>query len=416
MRAEILSIGTELLLGQITDTNAVFLAQRLAEIGIPLFYEATVGDNPARLAAVLRIALERSDLVICTGGLGPTEDDITAAGIAEAFGAPLEVNETAKATIEAFFAKLNRPLTANQVKQAMLPRGAIMAPNPTGTAPGFILEQHGKIAIAFPGPPNEMHPMWRETVGPYLQARSGQVIFSRTLRFAGIGEGALEMELKDLIAAQQAVTIAPYAKLGEVHIRLTTRAVSEAEALALILPVVAKVRARVGRFLYGIDEETLEEVVGRMLRAAGQTLAVAESCTGGLLGGRLTNIPGSSDYFLGGVISYSNALKEGLLGVPAATLEEHGAVSAETARAMAEGLRRATGASVGVSITGIAGPGGGTPEKPVGLVFIGVAATGAATHAWRYEMWGDRPTVRARAVQQALVLLRDVLGGTEALP
>ena len=316
MRAEILSIGTEILLGQITDTNAVFLAQRLAEIGIPLFFEATVGDNPARLDAVVRLALERSDLILCTGGLGPTEDDITAAGIAGAFGVPLEINEEGKATLEAFFAKLGRPLTANQYKQAMIPQGALLVPNPVGTAPGFILEKDGKIAIAFPGPPHEMHPMWLNTVGPYLQKKSGMVIFSRTLRFAGIGEGALEMELKELIDVQGAVTIAPYAKLGEVHIRLTARAQSNEEAIALIDPVEAQVRARVGRFLYGLDEETLEVVIGRMLREAGHTLAVAESCTGGLLGGRITNVAGSSDYFLGGVISYSNDLKERLLGVP----------------------------------------------------------------------------------------------------
>lgn len=413
MRAEILSIGTELLLGQITDTNAVFMAQRLAELGISLFFEDTVGDNPARLEGVLRLAKERSDLIICTGGLGPTEDDITSAAIANVFDAPLEINDAARATLEAFFAQRGRPMTANQLKQAMIPHGALLVPNPTGTAPGFILVKDGKTVIAFPGPPSEMHPMWRETVGPYLHAHSGETIVSRTLRFCGIGEGALEQLLKDLIDVQTDVTIAPYAKLGEVHIRLTTRAQSEDEAQVRIAPVEAQVRERAGRYLYGSDEETLEEVVGRMLREMGVTLAVAESCTGGLLGGRITNVPGSSDYFLGGVISYSNSVKQRLLGVSEKTLREHGAVSPNTAREMAEGVVKATGANIGVSITGIAGPDGGSEEKPVGLVYLAVAQGDYPARAFPYTFWGDRPSIRGRAVQQALVLLRDILTGTE---
>jgi nicotinamide-nucleotide amidase len=414
MQAEILSIGTELLLGQITDTNAVFLAQRLAELGIPLYFKDTVGDNPGRLESVLRLAMERSDLIICTGGLGPTEDDITSACIAHVFDTPMLVHAGAKATLEEFFKQRGRPITANQLKQATVPEGAILVPNPTGTAPGFILEKDGKTVIAFPGPPNEMHPMWRETVGPYLHQRSGATIFSRTLRFSGIGEGALEMELKGLIQAQREVTIAPYAKVGEAHIRLTTRAATQDEARVRIAPVEAAVRALVGQYVYGIDDETLEVVVGRQLRAQGLTLAVAESCTGGLLGGRITSIAGSSDYFLGGIISYSNAIKEGLLGVPFATLAAHGAVSPQTARAMAAGVLRATGADLGVSITGIAGPDGGTADKPVGLVYIGLAGKKLSPRDCQYNFWGDRPTIRTRAVQEALALLYTVLSETEA--
>ena len=325
MQAEILSIGTELLLGQITDTNAVFLAQRLAGIGIPLFFEDTVGDNPPRLLSVLQLALSRSDVIICTGGLGPTEDDITTAGIAAAFATELVLDEEAKKTLETFFVKLKRPVTVNQYKQATIPRGATIIPNPVGTAPGFILEKDGKIAIALPGPPQEMQPMWKQTVEPYLRQKSGAVIFSRTLRFCGIGEGALEMDLKALIDVQDAVTIAPYAKLGEVHIRVTTRAASQQEAEALIAPIVAQIKQLTGSHLYGIDEETLEEVVGKLLREQELTLAVAESCTGGLLGGRLTNVPGSSSYFFGGVISYSNEVKQRLLRVSAETLGTNGA-------------------------------------------------------------------------------------------
>jgi nicotinamide-nucleotide amidase len=256
--------------------------------------------------------------------------------------------------------------------------------------------------------------MWEGHVAPLLRERSGAVIVSRTLRFCGIGEGALEMEIKDLIDAQTDVTIAPYAKLAEVHIRLTARAADEAAAQARIAPVEAAVRASVGRFIYGVDEETLEEVVGRGLRGRRLTLAVAESCTGGMLGGRITNVAGASDYFLGGVIAYSNALKERLLGVPRETLAAHGAVSEETAVAMAEGLVRATGADLGVSITGIAGPGGGTTEKPVGLVYIGIAGAGQP-RAHRCLFLGDRSTIRLRAAQEALVLLREVLTYTEAL-
>ncbi len=409
MRAEMLSIGTELLLGQIVDTNASYIAQRLAEAGIPLYFKDTVGDNPARLAQTLRLALSRADLLICTGGMGPTEDDITSAGVAEAFGVPLELREEAKATLEAFFLARGRPMTPNQFKQAMYPVGATLIPNPTGTAQGFILERDGKTAIVLPGPPNEVYPMWRETVAEYLRTRSGMTIVSRTLRFCGIGEGALEEELKAIIHAQDNPTVAPYAKLAEVHIRVTARAADEAEAWRLIDPVVARIRERAGQYLYGVDEETLEEVVGRLLRARGLTLAVAESCTGGLLGGRLTNIPGSSDYFLGGIISYSNAVKEAVLGVPAATLAAHGAVSAETAGAMAEGARRVTGADIGVSVTGVAGPGGGTAEKPVGLAYLGLAVADRPTQAVRLTFWGDRPTIRARCVQEALVRLRTLL-------
>lgn len=408
MRAEILSIGTELLLGQITDTNAVYIAQRLAELGIPLFFEDTVGDNHERLAAVLRLALERSDLIICTGGLGPTEDDITAAGIARAFDVPLEMHAQAKADLEAFFRARNRAMTESQYKQAMLPRGATMVPNPNGTAPGFILEKDGKTAIVFPGPPVEMQPMWEQTVGPYLQRRSGEVIHSRTLRFSGIGEAMLEKELADLIAVQTNPTIAPYAKLAECHIRVTAKAPTPAEAEALIAPVEAEIRRRVGKYLYGVDEETLEVIVGRLLRERGLTVAVAESCTAGLLGGRIANVPGSSEYFLGGVISYSNAVKESLLGVSPDTLAAHGAVSEETACAMAAGVVKATGADIGLSITGIAGPEGGTAEKPVGLVYLGIAC-GSEVRAIRTLGWGNRNLVRARAVQEALLLLRNTL-------
>lgn len=414
LRGEILSIGTELLLGQIVDTNAAYLGERLAGLGIACYYRDTVGDNHERLDGVLRLAASRADVIICTGGLGPTGDDITAAAIARVFEVPLEMNEEGKRHIESWFTRFGRPLTEKQYKQAMLPHGSTLVPNPVGTAPGFILGKSGKTVIALPGPPHEMQPMWLDTVEPYLRRLSGEVIFSRTLRFCGIGEAALETELQDLMEHTNP-TVAPYAKLGEVHIRLTAKASSEEEAAKVIDPMEGEIRRRAGRYLYGVDEETLEEVVGKLLRAQGLTLAVAESCTGGLLGGRITNVPGSSEYFLGGVIAYSNGLKESLLGVPAETLRMHGAVSEETARAMAEGIVHATGASLGISITGVAGPGGGTPEKPVGLVYLSIASKKGGVKALKLSMWGDRATVRHRVLQQALVLLRDVLIGAEEL-
>jgi len=414
LRGEILSIGTELLLGQIVDTNASYLAERLAGLGIASYYRDTVGDNNERLDGTLRLAASRTDVIVCTGGLGPTADDITSAAIARVFDAPLEMNEEGKRHIESFFTRFARPLADKQYKQAMLPRGSTIVPNPVGTAPGFILDKGGKTVIALPGPPHEMQPMWRDTVEPYLRRLSGEVIFSRTLRFCGIGEAALETDLQDLMENSNP-TVAPYAKLAEVHIRLTAKAGSEEEALQVIGPVEEEIRRRAGRYLYGVDDETLEVVIGNLLRAQGQTLAVAESCTGGLLGGRITNVPGSSDYFLGGVISYSNNLKESLLDVSAAMLTEHGAVSEETAHAMAEGIVHATGASLGLAITGVAGPGGGTAEKPVGLVYLAIARKKGGVKVLRPTMWGDRATIRNRAVQQALVLLRDVLIGAEAL-
>ncbi len=281
-------------------------------------------------------------------------------------------------------------------------------PNPTGTAPGFILQKDGVTVIAFPGPPAEMHPMWEQTVGPYLAARSGETIHSLTLRFCGIGEAALEQELADLIAAQANPTIAPYAKLAEVHIRVTAKAKTVADAQTLIAPVEAEIRRRTGHYLYGVDDETLELVVGRLLRERGMTLAVAESCTGGLLGGRITAIPGSSDYFLGGVISYSNALKQSLLGVPAGYAGRPW--RGERGDGLCLGCRRATRHRCRSRhrYHRHRRPGGATEEKPVGLVYIG-AAYKDDVKAFRHLLWGNRELIRARAVQQALVLLRDKL-------
>jgi nicotinamide-nucleotide amidase len=417
MKVELLSVGTELLLGQIVDTNAAYLAGKLSELGVNVYHKTTVGDNAQRLAAALLICLGRSDVVLATGGLGPTKDDITAAVVAQVMGVPLTEDEATSEKIRSFAQQrgiklLDRPSTplgAGLLKQAFVPEGAQVVPNPVGTAPGFILTRDSNTVIALPGVSAEMKPMAEQTVLPYLASRAGEeggasVILSRVLRLAGLGESQAEAELADLIERQTNPTIAPYVKSYEVQLRVTASAPNRTEAQALIAPVEAEIRRRLGDHLYGADEETLEAITGGLLRAARLTLAVAESCTGGLIGHRITNVPGSSGYFLAGVTTYSNESKVKLLGVRGETLAAHGAVSPETAGEMAEGVRRATGADVGLSSTGIAGPTGGTPSKPVGLVYLG-RSDGSQTVTEELRLRGDRLMIKERAAQAALFLL-----------
>jgi nicotinamide-nucleotide amidase len=408
MQLELFSVGTELLLGEIVDTNAAYLAQKLSELGVNVYYKTTVGDNPERLAAALRTSLERADGVLATGGLGPTDDDITAAVVAQVMGEPLVADEGATDRIRSVVRQRGIRLLDSLLKQARVPRGAIVVPNPVGTAAGFILSKNGKTVIALPGVPSEMKPMVEQTVLPYLAEKMQQegpaTLVSRVLRFAGIGESQVEADLRDLVTGQSNPTIAPLAKTGEVHLRLTARAATRQMGLELIAPLESEIRRRLGDFIYGADEETLELVVGRLLRQAGQTLAVAESCTGGLIGHRLTNVPGSSDYLVASLVTYSNQSKTSILGVPADVISQHGAASAECAAAMAEGVRRVCDADIGASVTGIAGPTGGTPEKPVGLVYLGLAGReGAVTEERR--LGGDRLMVKERAAHLALYLL-----------
>ena len=406
MRGELISVGTELLLGQIPDTNAQYLAQRLAELGIDLYYQSTVGDNPERLARALRVSLERSDLIIATGGLGPTQDDITAAAIAAVTGEELVVSEEAASWIRELFQRRGWPLSESQLKQALVPRGGRLVPNRLGTAPGFILEKEGKVVVALPGVPSEMQAMAEAEVFPYLRQRAGGsgVIKSRVLKFFGLPESFLEKELEDLIAAQTNPTIAPQAKLGEVWLRITAKAAEPAAADRLIAGTEERIQERLGQYLVATDEKQIEEVVGRLLREAGLTLAVAESCTGGLISHRLTNVPGSSQYFLCGLTCYSNGAKTHLLGVSETTLRAHGAVSAEAAKEMAIGVRAACDAALGLAVTGIAGPGGGTPEKPVGLVYLALAGP-EGIRGERHFFPGDREGIKQRASQAALRLL-----------
>jgi nicotinamide-nucleotide amidase len=404
MTVEIVSIGTELLLGQIVDTNAAWLSARLAEVGVGVYRRTTVGDNLPRIVAALREALERADGVITIGGLGPTDDDLTREALASVLGEPLVQDEGEAARLREFFAARGRTANERQLRQALRPASAQPIPNPNGTAPGLYAEWNGKLIFALPGPPNEFQPMATDAVLPRLAERTGgRVIRSRVLRLCGIGESDAEAQLSDLIHSENP-TLAPLAKLGEVHFRITARADSPNTAEQMIAQMEHAVRERLGAFIFGVDETTLEQAVVQSLIEAGQSLAVAESCTGGLLGHRITSVSGSSEVFLGGVISYSNALKEALLGVPRSVLETHGAVSEPTARAMAEGVRQRLGSWWGVGITGIAGPSGGTPEKPVGLVYIGVSDP-TATVVRSQVFPGDRATVKYRATQYALWLL-----------
>jgi nicotinamide-nucleotide amidase len=408
VRAEVVSVGTELLLGDITDTNATFICQKLAGAGVDVHFRQTVGDNLERLCGALSAAFGRADVVIITGGIGPTNDDITREAVAQVLGVPLHEDPQVWAAIQAFFQARGYHVAATNRKMACAPEGARFIRNARGTAPGFIAGRDGKEFIAIPGVPAEMRAMMEEAVIPHLLSRQkggASLIKSRTLRLAGIGESAAAEKIEDILSTQTDPTVAPYAHPGEVTLRITTKAASEAEADAKLTAMEQRLRERLGTFVFGLDDETLEVVVGRLLRQHGLTLALAESCTGGLVASRITDVSGSSDYFLGGVVAYSNAEKTRLLGVPEELLQQHGAVSAAVARAMAEGARRGAGADVAVAITGIAGPTGGTAEKPVGLVYLGLAAEGE-TRDEELRLHGDRAQIKWRTAQAALDMLR----------
>jgi nicotinamide-nucleotide amidase len=406
--AEVISVGTELLLGDILNSNAQYLAQQLAQLGIAHYYQSTVGDNPERLQKTIAQAASRANLLIFTGGLGPTPDDLTTETIAQAFGVPLVEHASVWADIQEKFAKRGRTLTDNNRKQALQPEGAAILPNPVGTAPGMIWSpREDLLLLTFPGVPTEMKRMWQETAVPLLRTKgwATEVISSRTLRFWGVSESALAEKVGKYFELSNP-TVAPYANWGEVKLRIAAKAKTEAEAQILIAPIEAELRSLTGIDCYGADEDSLATAVGQLLRAQGETLAVAESCTGGGLGAMLTAVPGSSAYFMGGVITYDNAVKMRLLGVEESALVEHGAVSEMVAQQMAAGVRDRLGTTWGLSITGIAGPGGGTAEKPVGCVYIGMAGPDRI-RAVRY-VFGDRGREWVRQVSacSALDLLR----------
>ena len=413
--AELIAVGTELLLGNIANTDAQMLSQGLSALGINVYYHTVVGDNPERLRAAVETAKTRADIILTTGGLGPTCDDLTKNVLAECFGIKLVFHEPSAQRIEAYFRNLHpdRPMTENNYQQAMLPEGCTVLQNDNGTAPGCAFRTAaGKIVLMLPGPPSELEPMLRNYAVPYLAQFQSAVIASHSVHVYGRGEAAVAEMIADLTENSNP-TAAPYAKEGEMFVRVTAKAATQAEADALCAPVVEEIRRRVGSFVYGVDVDSLEALVVEKLRAAGKTLATAESCTGGLLAKRITDIAGSSDVFEMGCVTYANRVKENLLGVPHETLEAHGAVSEETARAMAEGIVRASGADVGVGITGIAGPGGGTAEKPVGLVYIALS-DGKNTWVAKRQPAGrmkSREWHRHCAASKALDMVRRYLAG-----
>lgn len=412
MVVELISVGTEILLGNIVNTNATYLAEKCALLGCSLYHQTVVGDNEERMEEAIRQAIERADIVILTGGLGPTKDDLTKEVTAKVFGRKLYMDEHSRTRIRDYFEKIkSKKVTENNWKQALVPEGAIVIDNLNGTAPGLILEdkERGKAAILIPGPPNEMKPMFEHDIAPYLNKKQPEGIYSQMVKVCGIGESRAETMVADLMDAQTNPTLAPYAKTGEVHFRVTARACSEEAAEKLMEPMIEEMKKRFGDAVYTTEENvTLEESVIRLLEEKKMTVTTAESCTGGKLSGRLLNVSGASGVYNEGYITYANASKEKILGVKHETLETYGAVSEQTAAEMALGAAKAAGADAALSVTGIAGPGGGTAEKPVGLVYIGCAVNGEVT-VREYRFTGNREKNRDYAVARAITLLREEL-------
>jgi nicotinamide-nucleotide amidase len=410
MSAEIICVGTELLLGDILNTNVQFLAKELASLGIPHFYQTVVGDNFTRLQNVIKIASQRASILVFTGGLGPTPDDLTTETIAQVFDTPLVEHPEIIRDISQKLAAQGRTMADNNRKQALLPKGAGILPNPSGTAPGILWQPRPNLTlITFPGVPSEMKPMWRETAVSYLKSQGWgkEIIYSRMLYFRGIGESDLSVKLAHFFELSNP-TVAPYTSLGEVRLRISAKNRSETEAIALIEPIAQKIQQIAGLDYYGSDDDTLALVVGNLLRQAGETASVAESCTGGGLGAMFTTVSGSSDYFIGGIIAYQNQVKIDLLGVNSKDLEQYGAVSEVVAQQMALGVKKRLGTSWGISLTGIAGPGEGTEIKPVGLVYVGLADNKGRVESFKCQFGAihDRDTIRFLSSYAALDRLR----------
>lgn len=407
MTAELISVGTELLMGNIVNSNTQFLAEKCAMLGFDMYYQVTVGDNYGRMKAVVDTALERSDIVILTGGLGPTEDDLTKEVCAEAMGMELVEDPHTRQHLESFFVNnIYKEIPDNNWKMATVPKGALVLDNHNGMAPGLILEKDGKTAILLPGPPGELYPMFNNQVFPWLQKRQQSILVSRMVKICGHGESQVEDRILDLIDSQTNPTIATYAKTAEVHLRITARGESEEQAEHLIEPVLAEIKNRFKEAVYTTDEHvTLEMAVVELLRKNGLTMSTAESCTGGMVAARLVNVSGVSEVFMQGMVTYSNEAKMRLLGVKEETLTAYGAVSQETAREMAAGGAAASRTDVCVAITGLAGPDGGTDKKPVGLVHMACCLKGRMV--WReYHFKGNREKIREQSMMKALDLVR----------
>jgi nicotinamide-nucleotide amidase len=412
MKAEILAVGTELLMGQIANTNAQYISSRLPDAGIGVYYHGVVGDNPERLKQSFQLALARSDVIILTGGLGPTQDDITKETVSGVLGRKLVLDQESLGNMEDFFTRRNRKMTQNNLKQAFFPEGCTIVRNSAGTAPGCIIEDRGRIIVMLPGPPSEMKPMFEEMVMPFLESKSEHRLESVYVRVFGIGESSVEDALLDLIDGQTNPTIASYARDGEVTLRITASYPKDRPGSDLISPVVEEIKRRFGAAVFSIDNSSLDEAAARLLIEKKKTISLAESCTGGLLAARLTDIPGISAVFDRAVVAYSNRAKVEHLGVRQETLDIYGAVSEQTASEMAVGIRNISGSDIGISATGIAGPGGGTAEKPVGLVYTALAHMGGVT-AKRLDLWGNRAKIRNMTCLHVFDMLRRYLVNLE---
>lgn len=409
MVVELISVGTEILLGNIVNTNAAYLSEKCAQLGLSLFYETSVGDNEQRLTEVLQKALKRSDIVILSGGLGPTQDDLTKEISAKVCGKKLVMDEHSRELIQSYFANSRvANITENNWKQAMVPEGCIVVDNHNGTAPGIIIETNGKSVILLPGPPNELKPMFERDIFPYLNRLQPEVLYSVMVKMCGPGESAVETQIRDLIDTQTNPTIATYAKTGEVHLRVTAKASDEEAAKTLVKPMVEELQKRFAGDIYTMEEHvSLEEAVLELLKERGETLTTAESLTGGMLSARVTNVSGASEVFKQGFVTYCNEAKQMLLQVREETLCKYGAVSEQTAREMAENGARLTGADACVALTGIAGP-NASEGKPVGLVYIACHYRGT-TAVREFHFNGERAKIRESAVVKALTLLRSCI-------
>lgn len=409
MTVELICVGTELLLGNIVNTNAAFISEKCAMLGLSMYYQSVVGDNPGRLEEMVKTAMKRSDIIILSGGLGPTQDDLTKETVAKVMGKKLVEDQKARQEIQLFLERRGRTITENNWKQALVPEGCQVLYNVNGTAPGLIVKDDNTCVILLPGPPNELVPMFEEQVYPYLHKLQPEIICSKMIKLCGIGESSAETKILDLVEAQTNPTVAPYAKTGEVHLRITAKAESETAAYKLMEPVEEVLRQRFGTLIYTNDPQvTLEMAIYELLKANHLTVTTAESCTGGLVAGRLINVPGISEYLKEGYITYSNEAKQKLLGVPAEILQKYGAVSPQTAEAMAKGGAKAAEADVCIAVTGIAGPGGGSLEKPVGLVYMSCYCLGKV-YTEKNQYTGSRSKIREYAVASALTLLRQAI-------
>lgn len=411
MNAEIISIGSELLLGQIPNTDAQYISQKLAQIGIDVYYHTVIGDNRHRLLEILKTASQRSDIIITTGGLGPTLDDLTKETVSDFLGLDMELDEDSLASIRCYFEQMNRPMSDENIKQAMFPKGAIILPNDRGTAPGALIIDRETSYLILPGPPHELIHMFEKYALPYLKEYSDETIYSRVIKIYGMGESAVEEKIRDILEDQHNPTIAPLAGHGEVSLRITAKTSRNTDPKELIDPIEKEIRKRLGDVIYGTDDDTLEGVLVEQLIEKNKTIAVAESCTGGYITDALTNIPGASQVFRESFVTYSNDAKVKRLGVSKRTLDRWGAVSSQTAYEMVHGLLKETGADIGVAVTGIAGPGGATLNKPIGLVYIGVG-TSHGIDVKEYKFNGDRLKIKRSTAKTALDMARRQLNSS----